>query len=264
MSFHGEPCWFELSTARGKLPAAEEFYEKLLGWRFADSGMPDFSYHLGSSDGDAVAGVMETPEHLDGIPPNWLVYIAVDSADAVADKVRAKGGRILHEPADIPGTGRFAVASDPQGAAFGILQPEPMDPPMSPDCKAWNQKRAGRGNWIELMSTDPAAGFEFYSDLFGWTRSTAMDMGEMGTYQLFRHGEAEIGGMMGLGNSPVSNWLPYFGVDDVARAIDTVKAGGGTLIHGPAEVPGPALIAVAQDPQGAYFAVVGPKPDSAR
>jgi predicted enzyme related to lactoylglutathione lyase len=27
--------------------------------------------------------------------------------------------------------------------------------------------------------------------------------------------------------------------------------------HGPVEVPGPAYIAVAQDPQGAWFAVVG-------
>ena len=54
-------------------------------------------------------------------------------------------------------------------------------------------------------------------------------------------------------------WLPYFGTDGVTAAIKRIEAGGGKLAHGPMEVPGDALIAVAQDPQGAWFAVVGPK-----
>ena len=37
------------------------------------------------------------------------------------------------------------------------------------------------------------------------------------------------------------------------------RQGGGTIHHGPAEVPGGAWIALATDPQGAWFAVVGPR-----
>lgn len=108
------------------------------------------------------------------------------------------------------------------------------------------------------MTSDPDAEFAFYSDLFGWEKAQAVDMGPMGTYQVFAHDGAQIGGVMGLGNSPVPAWLPYFGVTGVEAAIARIAAAGGRLAHGPVEVPGGAFIAVAQDPQGAWFAVVGP------
>jgi predicted enzyme related to lactoylglutathione lyase len=38
-----------------------------------------------------------------------------------------------------------------------------------------------------------------------------------------------------------------------------IEAGGGAIQHGPHEVPGGAFIAIATDPQGASFAVVGPR-----
>ena len=84
-------------------------------------------------------------------------------------------------------------------------------------------------------------------------------MGPTGSYQLFSHDGADIGGMMGLGNSPVPAWLPYFGTNGIDAAIGRIKAAGGQVAHGPMEVPRGAFIAVAQDPQGAWFAVVGPK-----
>ena len=67
---------------------------------------------------------------------------------------------------------------------------------------------------------------------------------------------------MGLGNSPVPAWLPDFCTNGVTATIERIEAGGGKLAHGPMEVPGGAFIAVAQDPQGAWFAVVGPKEPS--
>lgn len=257
MSHHGSPCWFELTTAKGRLDAADEFYAHVFDWQIADAGMPGFTYHLANSGGDMVAGLMEPPAEIADAPPMWMVYIAVDDADAAAVRIKALGGSIFREPADIPGTGRFAIASDPQGAAFGILQPEPME---SEDAgtQAWNQSKTGHGNWIELMSTDPVKGLEFYAALFGWTASEAMDMGEDGKYQLFRYKDADIGGMMGLGGAPVSCWLPYFGVDDVEQAMTAISENGGKVQHGPMEVPGPAHIVIATDPQGAWFAVVGP------
>jgi predicted enzyme related to lactoylglutathione lyase len=164
---------------------------------------------------------------------------------------------VHREPADIPGTGRFAVVGDPQGAGFGILQPEPMEGGGAGP--AFDQAKAGHGNWNELMSSDPGAALRFYSGLLGWQKSKSIDMGETGTYQLFAHDGTDIGGMMGLGNAPAPAWLPYFGTTGVEEAIRRIEAGGGRLAHGPMEVPGGAFIAVAQDPQGAWFAVAGPK-----
>jgi predicted enzyme related to lactoylglutathione lyase len=254
----GTPCWYELMTSEGKLGAAEAFYGEVLGWACRDAGMEGFDYRLATSDGDMVAGMMATPADAGGMPPFWMIYFAVDDADKAAADVRAAGGSVHREPADIPGTGRFAVVADPQGAAFGILQMTPMEG-QGDAGGAFDRRKEGHGNWHELMSSDPAAGVRFYSGLFGWQKSQAVDMGAMGTYQVFSHDGADIGGMMGLGNAPVPAWLPYFGVNGVEAAIGRIEAAGGKLAHGPVEVPGGAFIAVAQDPQGAWFAVVGPK-----
>ncbi|WP_347265745.1 VOC family protein [Paracoccus sp. (in: a-proteobacteria)] len=256
--YHGKPCWFELSTAPEALAAAGAFYGRVLGWSVADAGMPGFTYHLASAAREMVAGLMQMPEDCAGTPPHWMIYLDVDDVDAAAARVTALGGRVHRPPSDIPGTGRFAVVTDPQGAAFGLLQPMPMQPQPPAESGAFDQKKPGHGNWIELMSSDPAAALDFYAALLGWTRARAVDMGEMGSYQLFSWQGRDIGGMMGLGQAPSPCWLPYFGVDGVNAAVVRIAEAGGKLAHGPIEVPGEAHIAVAQDPQGAWFAVVGP------
>lgn len=260
-NLQGLPIWYELSTGKGALADAGGFYAKVLGWDIGDSGMEGFTYHLAKSDGDMVAGLMEMPDDVAEIPPMWMIYFGVEDADKAASDITSAGGMIHREPADIPDTGRFAIAGDPQGAGFGILAPLPMS--NGNGGGAFNQQKAGHGNWNELMSANPGAGFDFYSKLFGWKKSAAVDMQEMGTYQLFSHDGQDIGGMMGLGNAPMSCWLPYFGANGVTEAIGRIEAGGGTLIHGPHEVPGGAWIAIARDPQGAHFAVVGPKEHTA-
>ncbi|TRW98169.1 VOC family protein [Paracoccus sp. M683] len=260
--FHGNPCWYELTS--GNTPAAATFYGRVLGWTGRDAGVPGFEYLLALSDGDMVAGMANADSD---VPPHWLIYFAVDDCDAAVQMILKAGGKDFVGPADIPGTGRYAIVGDPQGARFGILQPDmsqmtPEQVAKAAETGAFDQKKAGHGNWNELMSTDPEAGFAFYSGIFGWQKSTAVDMGEMGTYQLFSHKGADIGGMMGLGNAPLPCWLPYFGANGVDAAIARITAAGGTVHHGPHEVPGGAFIAIAQDPQGAWFAVVGPKEES--
>ncbi|MDB6181734.1 VOC family protein [Paracoccus fistulariae] len=258
MADHGTPCWYELNTSAGKLAELGGFYARIFGWAISDSGMEGFTYHLARSDGDMVAGLMELPADAGCVMPCWMIYFAVtDAAQTVAD-ARAAGATVKRDLAEIPGTGSFAILADPQGAVFGILQPEPMD---SPDQgNAFDQKKTGHGNWNELMSADPQAGFDFYAGLMGWSRGDAMDMGEMGTYQLLRHGDADIGAIQPLGDAPVSAWLPYFGVDgSVADKMADVTAAGGQIQLGPQEVPGPAYIAICTDPQGAWFAMVSPE-----
>lgn len=258
MALHGKPCWFELTTAKGTLDKATDFYGKLFDWTMQDAGMAGFTYLLASDAGDMVAGLMEMPDDLADTQPFWMVYFEVVDTDATASRIRELGGRIHSGPADIPDTGRFAIAVDPQGASFGILQPLPMDPSLPEKVGAWNQQKEGRGNWVELMSTDPGAGFSFYADLFGWQKSTPVDMGGMGTYQVFSHEGVDIGGIMGLGDAPISKWLPYFGVRNVGGAIKRIEGAGGLVLYGPTEVPGGAVIAVARDPQTVHFAIVGP------
>ncbi|MBU3030801.1 VOC family protein [Paracoccus marinaquae] len=261
-TLHGSPCWYELTSAPGRLRAAEDFYARVLGWRVEDAGMEGFDYRLAVSDGDMVAGMMEMPEDVADMPPFWLLYVAVEDADDAVARIEAAGGSVHRAVQVIPGTGRFAILADPQGAAIGILEPEPMEDEETQG-NAFDQGKEGHGNWHELMSPDPEAGFAFYARIFGWQKSDAIDMGEMGLYQLFSHDGADIGGMQGLGNAPCPCWLVYFGVNGVTEALARITGNGGNIIHGPQEVPGGAFIAIAQDPQGAAFAVVGPREHTA-
>ena len=84
-----------------------------------------------------------------------------------------------------------------------------------------------------------------------------MDMGEMGTYQVFAIDGQQAGGMMNKPPQvPVPAWTFYFTVDDINAATERVKADGGTVLLGPMEVPGGSWMIQGQDPQGAMFALV--------
>lgn len=251
MTHLGTPCWYELTTP--DLEAAQAFYTAVIGWTFSGAGMPDFDYRLASAGGDMVAGLMLPPKA--GMPPFWTVYVAVDDGEATLAALRAGGGMVHKDLAEIPGTGRFAIVADPQGAVFGILEPLPGGAG-----GAFDQKKSGHGNWHELMSSDPKAAMAFYGRVFGWTPSQSMDMGEMGSYDLFAHRGADIGGMMRLMPGMTGSfWLPYFGAEGIDRAVAQVTGSGGRVMNGPMEVPGGAWIIQAQDPQGAMVAFVGPK-----
>ena len=166
-------------------------------------------------DGDMVAGLMVMPPDAGAMPPFWMIYFAVDDADKAAADVKAAGGAVHREPADIPGTGRFAVLGDPQGAGFGILQPEPMAGGSAGN--AFDQQKAGPRQLERADDHRPGGRLPLLFRPLRLAEVHAVDMGEMGTYQVFSHDGTDIGGMMGLGNSPAPAWLPYFGTNGVDR-----------------------------------------------
>ncbi|MBV9840341.1 MAG: VOC family protein [Sphingomonadaceae bacterium] len=240
--------WYELITSDHD--AAEAFYTKVVGWRFTDSGVPGMRYSILHAGERPIGGLMT----MEGGPRHaWYGYVGVDDVDAFAGKAKAAGGSVHKEPEDIPGVGRFAYVADPQGAAFvlfkgnGTPDPEPL-PFMAP----------GSCGWHELHSSDAAAGFDFYAGLFGWSKDEALDMGPMGTYQLFRTDrDGAAGGMMtDAANGPI--WVYYFVTDEIEAAKARVLDAGGQVIHGPMEVPGGAWVLNGIDPQGAMFALVAP------
>jgi uncharacterized protein len=114
----GTVMWNELITTD---PSAAAFYEQVLGVTTAPMDVPEFGdYTLFQVNGEMVGGTV-APQ-MAGVPNHWHVYFAVADADATAAKVADLGGSILVEPFDTP-AGRMAVATDPQGATFSVIQP---------------------------------------------------------------------------------------------------------------------------------------------
>ena len=246
--------WYDLMTT--DMRSAQSFYGKVVGWTAQDAGAPGRLYTLFCAGPAMVGGLMPLPDEARamGTPPCWTGYVGVGDVDAHAARVRAAGGTVHRPPEDIPGIGRFAVVADPHGAVFILFRGNGTAPAEAP------AGTAGHIGWHELQAGDGAAAFAFYSALFGWTKDEAIDMGPMGTYQLFATGGAPVGGIMNKmpeAHSPF--WLYYFNVDAIDAAAKRTTDAGGQVINGPMEVPGGSWIVQCLDPQGAMFAMVAAK-----
>jgi predicted enzyme related to lactoylglutathione lyase len=248
----GTFCWVELGTTDGE--AAKKFYTELFGWGFEDIPLgPDKVYTILKLNGKDVGAVMP----LQGIPPNWLSYVSVTSADESAAKAKSLGANLMKEPFDVMDVGRMAVIQDPTGAVFAIWQ-------------AKKHKGAGIVNvpgalvWNELTTTDTARAGDFYSGLFGW----GIDAKTFGStdYTIFQNGDRGAAGMFkltpDLADVPPF-WLVYFAVDDCDAKVKKATELGATTIKPADDIPGVGRFAILQDPQGAAFAIIKTEPASA-
>ena len=246
----GKFGWYELMTSDPK--AAGKFYSDVVGWTTHEMASPDGSSYTTFNIGSVgMAGMLTIPGHT-----AWIGYISVEDVDAHIEKIVEAGGKLWKPATDIPGMLRFAVLSDPQGAAIVVFTADPSMPsPQRPAPPA-----TGTISWHELYTTDLDAGFDFYQKMFGWTKLSDMDMGPMGLYRLFDEGdhkEMGDGGMMNKAPQiPVSCWNFYFQVDSINAAVKRVESGGGKVLNGPTQVPGGGWIIQGQDPLGAMFSLV--------
>lgn len=120
----GALIWNELSTS--DLDGARAFYSAVFGWAWAGSD----DYAEFQVDGRTVGAVMPRPADLPAeVPDNWLVYFGTADLDADLSTAAALGATTLLGPTEIPGTGRFAVLSDPQGAVFALFEAQPPQVP---------------------------------------------------------------------------------------------------------------------------------------
>src|SRR4051794_27622657 len=105
----GSFCWFELATPDQS--GAKAFYESLFGWTSADMPIgPSDLYTIFKHGGrDAAAAYTMRAEHRQaGMPPNWLVYVMVDDADAAAARAASLGANVGVKPFDVTDQGRMA------------------------------------------------------------------------------------------------------------------------------------------------------------
>jgi len=244
--------WHDLITT--DTAAAKVFYAQVFGWSM-QAFPSENEYTVVSAGAVGVGGIMPIPAQARerGAPACWQGYIAVPDVDAYAARIQAKGGATVQAAQDIPNVGRFAVVADLHGAVFILFKANGEAAASSP-----SQRAPGTVGWNELHAGNGLSAFNWYAELFGWSRVRDVDMGPMGVYRLFSTGGVDaVGGMMTkMPETPVPFWAYYFNVDALDAAIDRVNAAGGKVSNGPMEVPGPMFIANCQDPQGAWFSMV--------
>lgn len=246
----GSFCWIELATTDQK--AAKDFYSSLFGWSPQDSPIgPNEFYTLFKLEGrDAAAGyTLRADQKAQGVPPHWMPYIAVESADKAADTAKQLGGTVVMAPFDVMDLGRMAVIHDPTGAHFCL----------------WQAKRntgigvsgvAGTLCWADLSTPDAKRASAFYSGLFGW--HIMADEKDKSGYLHIKNGDHFIGGVPPAAHRQPGvppHWLAYFWVDDVDASAAKAKQKGAKFCLEPTTIENVGRMAVIADPQGAVFAI---------
>jgi predicted enzyme related to lactoylglutathione lyase len=248
----GQFVWHELMTTDAK--AAAGFYSKVA--KLKTKAAPfEKTYTMLVGSGRPMGGLMVLAGDATASPPSWLTYIGTGDVDESARKAESLGAKVIKSPAPVPDGGRFAILQDPQGAVFAIYAAPQAQSGTAPSTDI----PLGHTSWHELATTDHAAAFSFYQQLFGWHTTSSMDMGPQGVYRMFAPAGAKdaFGGMYSKapGSPGGPNWLPYIKVTDARPATNAAKKNGAQILNGPMQVPGGGWISMGIDPQGAMFAV---------
>jgi predicted enzyme related to lactoylglutathione lyase len=266
----GVPCWVDTEQADPVAGAA--FYGELFGWTLEDRMPPDAPGHFfeASLDGGRVAAV---GSQMQPGAADWLTYIAVDSADEAAERVRAAGGTVQTEPFDIFDAGRMARCADPEGAVFNLWQ-------AGRNIGAQVVNVPGSWNFSALSTRDLEAAKRFYGAVFGWQFSV-LDYGTTmvmvpgyGDYLEsidpgVRKRHAEGGAPPGFTDAVAwfdapqddgpARWSVTFTVPDADASAARARELGATILAEPFDVPW-QRITVIRDPQGAQLTLSQFKP----
>ncbi len=102
---------------------AKAFYKDVLGWSINDMPMQDGSSYSAAMIGEtAIGGFSPVPED----SGSWTIFFTVPDVDASVAAATERGATVLQPCVDMPGVGRVATLTDPQGARFALITYESM------------------------------------------------------------------------------------------------------------------------------------------
>ncbi|MDT8436200.1 MAG: VOC family protein [Gemmatimonadota bacterium] len=122
----GAIAWTDLTVPHAA--KIRDFYAEVVGWRpepVEMGGYADFNMVPPGAE-DPVAGICHARGFNADLPPQWLLYVVVEDADAAAERCRQAGGEVVVRPRDLAG-GRFCVIRDPAGAVCALYALPPED-----------------------------------------------------------------------------------------------------------------------------------------
>ena len=187
-----------------------------------------------------------------GARPHWLGFLEVADVTAAAAAFSARGAMSLGPQWVNPQGLEAAVLRDPGGAIVAVGKPAPAPSTVTRPEVAWHV----------LNTVDVERAKANYAELFGWEFREAVDLGNHGVFHPFawQPGGAAVGSLSDIASRPGvhAHWMFHFRVPALERALEAVRASGGSVI-GPFTLPSGERIAICDDPQGAAFALLEPR-----
>ena len=108
------------------------FYSSLFNWKIIHTPVEGMDYWVIHTVPTDEKGMLQRPGVNGGMFPRQpeqkeikpVNYITVENIDEHMEKVTKLGGKILMPKQQVPTVGYIALATDPEGNQFGLLQPE--------------------------------------------------------------------------------------------------------------------------------------------
>jgi uncharacterized protein len=242
----GKFVWADLVT--DDVPAAQDFYQQLFGWRFELAG----DYMVALNDERPLCGMFQRSRPK-GQPaqPRWFGYISTDSVGRTEKAVTRLGGRVLAPPRKFPKRGEQAVFADPEGAVFGVIKSSSGDPEdFLPEPGDWV--------WIQLLSHNARQAADFYRAIAGYDVVQNTTSNRLSDYVLVSEGYARgtVRTIPSANAQVQPTWLPFVRVKNVGESVALAKSLGGKVRI----EPNPGLfngkVAVVSDPTGAAIGLL--------
>jgi predicted enzyme related to lactoylglutathione lyase len=119
----GRIGWVDLTVPDAV--ALRDFYAGVVGWEFDPHPMGDYEDFSMKEPGGGkvVAGICHARGVNSGMPPQWLLYIAVADLESSLENVRTRGGKQVGDVRELGAYGRMCVIEDPAGAVVALIQP---------------------------------------------------------------------------------------------------------------------------------------------
>ena len=249
----GRVVWHDLITTTPD--ASRRFYEELFGWTFESPGIDlGFggvdSYMLIRHDGRLIGGMVDANSmNAENNISQWITVMSVDDIDAAVSSLERGGGTVLTPPTVLASRGTLAVAHDPSGAIFAMVQTVAGDPPPA-------ERLVNDFLWDELWTIDVEDHTRFYSSVFGYD-SEDRELGAAAkSYRVLNQQDAPQVGIMAnpfTGERPV--WVNYLRVDDPAAIASRVEGLGGSILLDTQDRDIGGKVALIAGPSGAGIAL---------
>ena len=109
-----------------------KFYSQVFEWQMNNTGPEMGNYVLAGTTETDANRMVKTPGTINGgffqKNPEWpaqypSVVISVKDINAAMKSINDAGGKVLGDPMDIPGVGKYVSFTDTEGNRVSILQP---------------------------------------------------------------------------------------------------------------------------------------------
>ena len=129
----GTILWHDLSVPDAG--AVSDFYRQVIGWEKSPLSMGEYDDYVMQVKGDdesesegagghilTTTGICHAKGQNSYIPPQWMIYVAVDDLDKSLEQCTLHGGKIIGEKRSQGKEAVYCLIQDPAGAHMMLYQ----------------------------------------------------------------------------------------------------------------------------------------------